>query len=598
MLKPTSNRLDYGYILAPPVGYETVYAVGTTYSLDLDALIGASIALGLSESIDSELKDNPIYLLEALKRTADKVALFCESGQIQVPYQAKVLHSLLESMVVEVAMKNKKSFHPKFWLVKYENDLGEDLFRCIVLSRNLTFDRSWDIVVYLEGSTKIHGRIEHGHEKSKPVSAFLELLLKMAKRGMLDSKKKKMVKKAAREVLNVKFEIQDQAYTDFEFIPIGIEGYTVEQMGLFTSYHEMFIMTPFLSDSTIKRMDQNALTSASRNTLITRKSELGKLKPESVEHFDVYVMKDIVVDGEDALSDAEKVSGIEDKQKQDIHAKLFLRTKHSDSELFMGSFNASENACSGNVEFMFKLAGKRRYLNVDQIKKDIFGDEDKENPFEKVDGFSENGQTSLSLLDKLQKQIKDVCRLKASATVSHQDDKYAVTVIFEKLADNDNMTLYPIFSPVKEQPLKDIMQFEMIPLIQLSEFYVLTARDDGENVRRLIKIPTENIPEQRNQLIVNDIIKDRNGFIQYLTFILGEDYLLSALENQKQSSKTSRHHQGTEMPALYEKMLKVSVHSPTKLAEIKRMMDMISDNAIVPDSFKELFEVFQEVIKK
>ena len=598
MFKPASNRLDYGKILAPPVGYETIYAVGTTYSLDLDALIGASIAFGLSESIDSELKDNPIYLLEALKRTADKVVLFCESGQIQVPYQAKVLHSLLESMVVEVSMKNKKSFHPKFWLVKYENDLGEDLFRCIVLSRNLTFDRSWDIAVCLEGSTKIDGRIKYGYEKSKPINAFLESILKMAKRGMLDSKKKKMVIRAAQEVLNVKFEIQDKAYTDFEFIPIGIEGYKAEQMGLFTSYHEMFIMTPFLSDTTIKRIDQVALTSASKNTLITRKSELGKLKPESVEHFDVYIMKDIVVDGEDAISDAEQASEIENKQKQDIHAKLFLKTKYSDSELFMGSFNASENACYGNVEFMFKLASKRRHLNVDQLKRDIFGDEDKENPFEKVDGFIGNGKTSLSLLDKLQKQIKDICRLKASATVDQQDDKYAVTVTFEKLLDNENMTLSPIFSPVKEQSLKEKMLFELIPLVQLSEFYVLTASEEGEKVHRLIKIPTENIPEQRNQLIVNDIIKDRNGFMHYLSFILGEDYLLSALENQKQIFNASLYHQGSEMPAMYEKMLKAAAHSPAKLAEIKRMVDMISDDAIIPDSFKELFEVFQEVIKK
>ncbi|MGB4437734.1 MAG: hypothetical protein WBJ13_00625 [Sedimentibacter sp.] len=76
MFKPTSDRLDYSKMLMPPYGYETVFAVGTTYSLDLDALIGASIALGLSESIDNELKDNPIYLFEALQKIADKMLIF------------------------------------------------------------------------------------------------------------------------------------------------------------------------------------------------------------------------------------------------------------------------------------------------------------------------------------------------------------------------------------------------------------------------------------------------------------------------------------------------------------------------------------------
>jgi hypothetical protein len=150
MLKPASDRLDYSEMLTPPFGYETTFAVGTTYSLDLDALIGVCLALGLSESIDNELKDNPIYLLEALQRTAEKILVFCEGGQIKVPSNSNALHILLEKMVVEVVMKNKKSFHPKFWIVKYENEEGEALYRCLVLSRNLTFDRSWDVAVEIE----------------------------------------------------------------------------------------------------------------------------------------------------------------------------------------------------------------------------------------------------------------------------------------------------------------------------------------------------------------------------------------------------------------------------------------------------------------
>ena len=118
MLKPASDRLDYSEMLMPPYGYETVFAVGTTYSLDLDALIGVCIALGLSESIDNELKDNSIYLLEALQKTAEKVLIFCEGGQIKVPSNSNALHILLEKMVVEVVMKNK-IISSKILAVKY-----------------------------------------------------------------------------------------------------------------------------------------------------------------------------------------------------------------------------------------------------------------------------------------------------------------------------------------------------------------------------------------------------------------------------------------------------------------------------------------------
>ena len=102
MLNPNDDRLDYGQVLAPPEGYNLDFAIGTTYSLDLDALVGASIAIGLSEDTDSDLMKNPICLLEALRATGDKVALFCEAGQIHMPNNVTSLYILLEKMVFQV----------------------------------------------------------------------------------------------------------------------------------------------------------------------------------------------------------------------------------------------------------------------------------------------------------------------------------------------------------------------------------------------------------------------------------------------------------------------------------------------------------------
>lgn len=66
MLNPNKNRLDYGEILSPPNNYELSFAIGTTYSLDLDALVGAAISLGLSEETDTNLKNNPIFLFRSI----------------------------------------------------------------------------------------------------------------------------------------------------------------------------------------------------------------------------------------------------------------------------------------------------------------------------------------------------------------------------------------------------------------------------------------------------------------------------------------------------------------------------------------------------
>ena len=157
LLNPNYDRLDYGQILTPPTGCTLDFAIGTTYSLDLDALVGASLALGLSEETDSILMNNPVCLLEALRSTGDKVALFCEGGQIHLPSKVTSLYILLEKMVFYVKTDKQKtitaypSFHPKFWLIRYKNTDGELFYRIVVLSRNLTFDRSWDISFYMNG---------------------------------------------------------------------------------------------------------------------------------------------------------------------------------------------------------------------------------------------------------------------------------------------------------------------------------------------------------------------------------------------------------------------------------------------------------------
>ena len=78
MLNPNNDRLDYGQVLAPPDGYILDFAIGTTYSLDLDALVGACIALGLSEETDSDLMKNPICWKHY------------EQQEIKLPYFVKV----------------------------------------------------------------------------------------------------------------------------------------------------------------------------------------------------------------------------------------------------------------------------------------------------------------------------------------------------------------------------------------------------------------------------------------------------------------------------------------------------------------------------
>ena len=58
-----------------------------------------------------------------------------------------------------------------------------------------------------------------------------------------------------------------------------------------------------------------------------------------VDNFTIYALKDEIIDGEEEISDE-----LADKKKQDIHAKIYLRRKYSDVDLYLGSMNASYSA--------------------------------------------------------------------------------------------------------------------------------------------------------------------------------------------------------------------------------------------------------------
>lgn len=76
-----------------------------------------------------------------------------------------------------------------------------------------------------------------------------------------------------------------------------------------------------------------------------------------------------------------------DKKKQDIHAKIYLRRKYSDVDMYLGSMNASFiSAINKNVEMMLWLGTKNMYLNGDKFLEDIFCGPvgDAKNPFEQV----------------------------------------------------------------------------------------------------------------------------------------------------------------------------------------------------------------------
>lgn len=600
MFKPTSakDRINYGEVLMPPVGYKLERAIGSTYSLDLETLTAVSIALGLIEDTDSELINNPISMLSALQKISDRIVVFCEAGQIKLPSKPNALCLTLEKMVVPVSVPFDKrinrypAFHPKTWLLEYSNEDGDKQYRFVVMSRNMTFDHSWDVACALDGDTSSDGEVS-----AEPIVEFLRFLRKQLNKDLINySRQYSDLSYMIKTIPQVSFHVEN-GFSECVIMPMGIGagGYDMASNWLFTeNFHELVVMSPFLTGSVIENFNDpgKTLTGTTR-TLITRRSELPKITGGKASNFDVYVMKDDIIDGESSISDGEDEQSEQESGKQDIHAKIYVRRKYSTTDLYLGSMNASYAAINSNVEMMLRLRTKNSVLNGEKFLDDIMGEdrEGKKNPFELVIPEDMDSSEDTSLQDQVEQRIKEICRVKMTARVESNDGRYDIRVAADIDDEQDGVVIRPLRSN-KESVLMPEMAFYSLDMLQLSEFYVASVTIEECTLERVIMIPTSGIPEGRDAEIIKNVIKTRNQFIEYVAFILGDDYVQSFLENKKSSGGYGEWDQNSAMPAVYEKMLKTSISDPDRLGEIQYITKAIEEEEIIPPEFREMYSVF------
>ena len=142
--------------------------------------------------------------------------MFCQAGQIAVPKAYRLLFGYLESSVHEVrAARNGGVFHPKVWIVRYVADGEPVQYRLLCASRNLTFDRSWDTLLVLDGVVG-----ERATRKNEPLSRFIRSLQEIVVQKLADNIKNTLAE-LARELDYVGFQLPEHI-EDIEFWPIGL----------------------------------------------------------------------------------------------------------------------------------------------------------------------------------------------------------------------------------------------------------------------------------------------------------------------------------------------------------------------------------------
>lgn len=605
MLDCKSHRLDYGTLLAPPHGYQLDRAIATTYSADLGALLSIPVALVYAHTLEGDLTGTRFQLLEAIKKFSRQVKVYHQMGQLHVPARLNWLHAYLEESLAPLLMSDPFSaFHPKLWIIRYTPILGSSkpCFRVIVLTRNLTFDRSWDIAAFLEGNPG-----KRPNEDNKPLVDFVRWL---DRQDPIDG-----LEPFLEELSRVSFPTQEP-FEHHAFHPLGIPGYKKAEF-LTRKAKKALVLSPFLHEEALRKLRANVTRQLH---VFSRKHELEKMPADLLEKLHSYHLDEQIVDGEH-LERAD--DGDPDVQKQDLHAKLFMLGNTGECTWFLGSANATMAAVTKNIEFMLELKTTVSRARIQRTLNELIGEEDAEGPFVHFDPTS--GDKSSTEEDENQAQSRRFehallnSAVKAWVTPSPSGVNYDLNLRFDlrlvKKAPDLVVTVQPFntkqsFRPFRLTPGESCdCRFDNIGEVELSRFlHIRIEAKDGELVHEFLwRVDIDGLPTDRLENILRKIIDSPDKFFDYLRFLLADEIskedILKLPEVGSEPVRSADDEAGSwiqELP-IYEQLLVTAARSPGKLAEVDEIIQQLasagdSSKWAIPETFLSFWEIFRAQI--
>ena len=287
MLPPDSRRTALEMIRAP-VGYRLDFAVLTTYTLDLEVLLALPLStLAHPDGGLEELLAEPLRLHQAIREAGCRVHAFVDATGIGVPHRARPLYSMLESSVHAVRAPNGGAFHPKVWVARFattdDTEAADVRLRVVVLSRNLTFDRSWDVALTSEAAPG-----SRRATASRPLDDLLSALPGLAV-GEMPRSVAERVRELADQAARCAFPAPDGFDSPVAFHALGLSPRRRTWRPP-ASGNRTLAMAPFVNRT---GLDAVRNLSGGERILVSRQDELDRLSEEALaEWHRVFVLAD------------------------------------------------------------------------------------------------------------------------------------------------------------------------------------------------------------------------------------------------------------------------------------------------------------------
>ena len=650
MLPPDSRRTALEMIRAP-AGYRLDFAVLTTYTLDLEALLALPLStLAHPDGGLEELLAEPLRLHQAIREAGDRVHVFVDATGIGVPRRARPLYSMLEPSVHAVRAPNGGAFHPKVWVARFaasdDTEAADVRLRVVVLSRNITFDRSWDVALTSEATPQSRRRAA----ASGPLGDLLRALPELAVDGGARDVTER-VRELADQAARCAFPAPDGFDSPVAFHALGLSRRRTAWRRL-ANGNRTLAMAPFVNRT---GLDAVRGPSGGERILVSRQDELDKLSDDALaEWTQVFVLADAAQgepeDPEDGASDGDAGSddgasdGAADPEggpghvrpaatrtagdraapdaaddpgarPSGLHAKMVAVEHGWDVTWYVGSANLTEAAFDGdNVEMMASVTGKKGRkggATGQGIDRFLYGGSGKDGGFEKLcepyrrtEPADEDPEDVTAARKRLEAARDALVDADLRVTCAPSDETWTLTVAgaADLPATDVEVAAWPV-SVAEDQarPLDEPPRWRL-PVPRLTTFIAFRLRvpvKGVDDVRMTLRLPATGMPADRVHQILRGLLDSPEKFLAFLRALLGG---LDAVAAWAQDGAGTRDPAdwgiGTGGETLLDDLVRTASRDPDRLKPARRLIEDLrktkEGRRIVPD---DLFAVWTAVEK-
>lgn len=580
VLEPDSRSL-LSELLRPPAGFHLAHAVGTSFTMSLEAALAIPLAFAGAVSTEDD-----VSLLSAVRRATQRIDLFAQAGCLSLGTTSELV-TVLEPMVHPVRMRGSQLFHPKVWFLQFDHQ-AERRYRFICSSRNLTNDRTWDAVVSLDGIPD-DDLDAHTTQSNEAMSSLLRWLITKGNTApQVPAARAARIAALADSWRGIRWEHPEHV-RKLRVHAFGIGHRPDGDSGPSLGGIRAAIISPFVTDEGVQRLRAR---NGGETTLLSRPEAMDRLRPRTLSGVSLRML-DVMVD--QALVDSETVPPAA-SELGGLHAKVVVHD-HPDlqSSVLIGSANATGPAWSSNVEVMVEVRGKKSRLGVDAVLGSLA-------PL--IEEYTTPGGAERTPDEQAQRSLENALRMIACTRMVlgvNAADEYTVSVWADdppstaqgytlswRMLSQQNLTAGPL--PTRTQPYHS----DLLRLEQITPFIVLVLTDnEGRRHETLVVAELVDDVAGRGDAIIAAHLTEPNAVARFIRLML-QDSGIGSLGAGRGNSYRSEFAAGIadSGAGLLELLVRASATNRAGLADVASVLHHLPDEAhgsALPPGFAEVW---------